>query len=628
MQLVKQIVKDALLKSYVPVDDREIYDFAKDSINLPQGKFRDSAFFDCDKSPFLKPIFQALKDYSIHTVVFLAPNKVGKSLVNQIFLLWTVANRPGNFQWYVATADQSKKEIKNKIIPLLLNSPSFKHYVPTDDRKLSEDSIPFATMQFSMNGCSDNTLQQVDCCYVVADEVWSWKTNYLKWAESRLIAFRETNNSKFLVTSQGGLAKDKENAETELQQIYKRGDCAVYSVPCEQCKTYIQPEWDLMKFDTSLKDKKKNYLWNQIFQTIRFECPHCKHPHFESKELKDKWGHSAKYIPTNTNSIEGVRSFRITAIPTTTYQWSDLVREFLSAKYNFNLTGNPQDITTFFQQRMALNVDLDELYDQRDQMKFYDYVINSENKEAVARFSLIDVQGGEENEHPYYWQLIVEFSKTGDSWLLWFGKQVTEQSVLEKHKQYDIPNHRVFVDVGFQMTQTSGWIAQHGFIGLRGEGNRESKAFIWKDPKTGAPFKKLHSHVIRYPTGILENGKQLLCKYFFVDTNGIKDLLDQIRRGKTSIKMHRPKDNSTYVEQMDSEYCWKFFRQGKQFSIWKKKGSRDNHVWDLESNALAVCIMYEHLIQLLNNLFPSSTTNDDALSADNTIYSTETTTTQ
>jgi hypothetical protein len=54
----------------------------------------------------------------------------------------------------------------------------------------------------------------------VADECWKWKPNYLKWAESRLISFKEVGSSKFLVTSQGGLAKDEDNAETELQQIY------------------------------------------------------------------------------------------------------------------------------------------------------------------------------------------------------------------------------------------------------------------------------------------------------------------------------------------------------------------------------------------------------------------------
>lgn len=593
---MKQLVKESIYSTYNFIDDRPIDIWAKENVILPAGSFADAGYFDVSKSPYLKDIFAAFKDFSVNTIILLASPKLGKSMLADITIVWSVLNRPGNYQFYCKTAEQAKLEMKNHLAPLIRNCPCLEGFRPTDERDYTKNNIEFSTMQLNVNGCSIANLNQRDCQYVVCDESWEWADQEIEYARNRTLAFRETGNSKFIIITQGGLAN------STLDQLYKQGDCSVYSVPCEKCNQFIQPEFEHIKFDVK-KDKNKSYQWKSIFESIRFECPYCKHGMKDSKELKEYWNKNGKYIATNTNYINGVRSFRVNAIPTTKYSFEFLVEKFLRAKEAFNIEGNPEKLTDFNQQIMAKNVDVEELYDQRDQMRFYDYAISSNNK-AVARFSIIDVQQSEDGTTPYYWHLVIEYDATGNSWVIWFGKQTTEQEILDIQKKYDIPYQRVFVDVGYNMGQTALWVAKNKWFGVKGDGNRFSRHFTWGNP----PIKKLHSDIQYYPTGELKDGKQLVCQYFFLDSNGLKDLLDNIRKGKTQVKMHVPEGNGVFLEQMDSEYWVRVPRNGRIIKEWKQKRNRPNHAWDCCNYALAIALLYEHRIKLLNNLYPSNIT--------------------
>lgn len=588
---MKLLAKEILHSSYSKIDDRPIHLWAKENINLPSSYFVDAGFIDLNKSPYLIDVLHAFKDFNTHTIVFIASPKLGKSMLGDIMLIWAVLNRPSTFQWYNKTNEQANIEMKNHLIPLIKNCDCLKGFAPTDDRDYTKNLIQFSTMNFNINGAAESTTQQRDSCYCLVDESWEFDDKTLEHARNRTLSFRESGHSKFILITQGG------KAGTTLDTFYNQGDMSVYSIPCIKCNQYIQPELEHFKFKTT-KDKKKSYQWKEIFESIVYECPHCKYQ-MKEKEVKSYWNKNAKYIPTNTNYINGVRSFRVPAVSSTKYSWEFIIEKWLRAKEHFNMEGNPEKMRDFFQQIMAENVDDDKLYDQRDSMKFYDYTISSNNN-GVAKFCIIDVQQSEEYT-PYYWVLVIEFDAIGNAFVLWFGKITTEQDLKELIKKHDIPHNRVFCDIGFNMGQTALWVSKNKWFGVKGDGNRFSRYFTWGNP----PVKKLHSDMQYYATGQQENGKQFICQYFALDVNGLKDILDKIRKGQSQLKLHVPEGNGVFAEQMDSEYWHLVPRGGRQIKEWICKKNRDNHAWDCMTYAIAIAIVYEHKIQLLNNFYPS-----------------------
>jgi phage terminase large subunit GpA-like protein len=300
---MKDIIQEALTNSYTKLDLRPMWEWASDNISLPQGKYSKPGRFNVDSSRYLLEPMKALQDFGVHTVVFQACNKIGKTMLGHLFLTWAVAQRPGHMVWYAKTKDQAQQELTDRIRPLLQsNRKTLGPYLPTFDREMAEDRIPFRTMDFTICGCSKNTLQQLDAQYVIGDEVWTWDEGWLEWAKSRLIAFKDTGNSKFLITTQGGLA------ESELDNYYLAGDQSIWSVPCPQCKEYIKPVWseELIKFDTSLKGARNEYLFNDIYKTIRLVCPHCKkETQFKNQKEEDEckvWWNE-QFRPTHSHKM-------------------------------------------------------------------------------------------------------------------------------------------------------------------------------------------------------------------------------------------------------------------------------------------------------------------------------------
>src|SRR5436190_22833191 len=111
---MRELVKEAI-RCYNPIDDRPVYDWARENVILPAGAFADAGFFEVNKSPYLKEVLDAFKDFSVHTIILLASPKLGKSMFGDIALVWSVLNRPGNFQWYNKTAEQAKLEMRNHL---------------------------------------------------------------------------------------------------------------------------------------------------------------------------------------------------------------------------------------------------------------------------------------------------------------------------------------------------------------------------------------------------------------------------------------------------------------------------------------------------------------------------------
>jgi phage terminase large subunit GpA-like protein len=352
-------------------------------------------------------------------------------------------------------------------------------------------------------------------------------------------------------------------------------------------------------------------------------CPHCKkETQFKNQKEEDEckvwWNEQGKYIPTNPQPQDGYRSFRVPALPLLRYPWSDLVREWLLSVEQFNADASPAAITNFLQQRNAENVAIQDLYDMRDKMVFYSYDILSDWKEAKARFLILDYQEGSEkdNKPEHFWCLVADVSERGDSRLLWFGKLPFDPSLVkEKQKEFNVPNNRVFMDVGKNMTKLMVICAKHGWFGTKGEGNPKAKALTWS-PVGASPTKQLFSDRQVYPTGVYDDkNKQYVGYYFFFDVNEIKCLLDQIRRGKTPVKMHRPTDNKVYIDQMDSEYWKNEEWQGTTIKRWYPKRKRANHGFDLEVYLLGVMLMYGYndkcRLNIMNTLLPSLMKKDD-----------------
>ena len=85
-------------EAFKPTDNRPIYDWAADHITLSDS-YSVNGRFNPSHSPHFKAIFDAYKDPYIREINILAPPRSGKTLIAEICLLHTLAQKNGNILW-------------------------------------------------------------------------------------------------------------------------------------------------------------------------------------------------------------------------------------------------------------------------------------------------------------------------------------------------------------------------------------------------------------------------------------------------------------------------------------------------------------------------------------------------
>lgn len=452
-------IAPAWCAAWSPPDTRPIYDWAGDHVFLSSPLTRTGLFSIVGSRHLIGPFDGLHSDY-VREVNVMAPVRGAKTLIADIWLPHLVKRDPGAFRGVFQNDQVAKEHCETrtrKILERCAAIADLMALVPRHGNRTQE--ILFPHMPVYIQGPALGTLQSKGFRYMWLDEPWLYPPGTIDEAKGRLGDFLKMGTSKLLCTSQGG------NAGDEWDVQFRSGELNLWHVQCASCGVYHSAEFSGERDDgervgivwDTFKDKSGDWEIEKCKETVRYECPHCRHPHIDTARTKAEWDRTGKYVVVGDPKRDK-KSFRWTSV--IDYPWRELVDLYLSARNQAHL-GNERPTIVFCQKRIPENFDPKRL-SNLSTVPTVEFAsepgkpIVYEGISFTHRFMAVDVQALS------FWVVIMAWSARSDDLVLWAGEVFTWADVEAKQKEHEVPDEDVEVDMGHRGHEVIVECAKHG----------------------------------------------------------------------------------------------------------------------------------------------------------------------
>jgi len=544
--------------------------------------------FDAMQTPWLMAPMECAADAETRECVVIAPTGSGKSTMAEALIPYIVSEDPGNLLYASQTDPDAAFWAETRLLPSLRQCESINGLWPKDRHKSRKLEVIFPHMALIMGGANLSNFQEKSCRWLYGDEVWRWFPGLVR---EFLARHHNRWNRKVFLVSQGG------DQDSELDLEWKKTPMANYSWRCPRCKASQVYSWDSLRFD--LIDASAGIIDEQATaNTARMECIHCRQQFadtaIERRSLcVSNIGNGAfGYIPANSGALHGYAGFHIDSLAVWWVPWADEVLGFLEAKRMIK-AGMIEKYKQWWQKRRA-NFWSEEMADAKVEISRSTFTkLDCEDGKPIddeaQRFLTIDVQG------THFWGIVQAWRAGGSSRILWEGyipgSGGEEPALVALANRFAVPPNHVLIDIGFEQDRIFDLCATHGWMGVKGDGNRRS--YTHHDAN-GKPIERPFSKVQR-----ARSKKGPIVKFVFLATNEVKDIAHRLIIGEGA-SIEFPADLSKSFEHHMRSERREMIRVGKteqEKSVWVTK-NRQNHLWD--------CLVYQVGAALIFRLFGES----------------------
>lgn len=600
-------------------DSREIWQWITEEGELPSS-YAVQGRLDIDTCPMIKGPLEALRRRTVRHVVSMAGVQCLKTLIGEFWLLWTIAHNPGPTQWLHNTNEEAKEHAQERFLDLIQSFPAVAKYYTDNRHDRTTCFIKFRHMYLRMEGAeTKSNLQRKSIMNQMRSEVWQsryWVPGTLKEADSRLTQF--VHNSKKYTESQPGM--DAELEVDDMHAAYLQGDQNVWQFPCEACGKFQPFLWShvradgtraAMRWDDTERTRRPSgdWRWPELISTVRYECIHCGHAHYDDPLTRRRINATSKFVPQNPDADPSTCSYTWNQLAMPNLSW---FRTEIGGVYNFLLAhdaakrGYDKRLREFFQKVLAepYNPARHGLFNRLESIEVNttpnaDHAIELQGIRFVHRLMAVDVQ------IDHYWVLIEIWSAGGDSLTLHAEKVFAWADVRARQETFHVPDENVSIDCAHRTHEVIQECARHGHQALDHRKRRvwacwrafrgsDQDQFMWR-PKTGAQKGQSIALPYTWPPAIGDpcsglgardpRRAEFAGKYTLLFTWSnptIKDVVIRRRDGRADgIKTltGRGDWNEEFSRQMHSQK--KVFVRG-QFGRgkWKWEAFRDDHLFD------------------------------------------------
>lgn len=573
---------------------QSIWRWAENNIVLPPS-YAIAGRLSFDRSKYLKPVFEALKDYNIRQVVVVAAVQTGKSLIADCYVPYILCNDASSVLWMLQDDDFAKKYAESRIGPIMHANESIRRILPTQRWAAKKNSIIFPNgVILNIAGANLGNAQSFSYRYVVLDEVWMYRQGIVREAIARTTAFPRT--SKVLLLSQSGEVGD------DLDMEFQKGTQEEWGWKCPKCgheqpyflnKQRPDGSWAGLLWDRTDKTKpngKYNYV--ELAKTLRLECFQCRNAITDTPANRRLLNDSGVYIATNNGADPSIRSFRWNAFANPDISFAYIATKYLMAK-QAQKEGYDLPLREFYQKIVA-TAWTDSLSADIHAAIIEAYDVNSDWPDEAFRFFTVDCQ----KDFVEFWGVIRSWSKSGESRLLWRGRMESWAQVRDIQQQFKVKDQHVFIDSGFEATKVYAECVKNGHEGTI---NNRKVYFCWvalkgSDSQDFTHYdvgKRIKDKRIYSPMGFgnpsLGTAKATVrCPLFLWSNPSCKDILKRHRDGKAS-KWVVPTKDEEYDKQLNAEFKKKVVdkRSGREKWMWVQHKHTPNHYFDCEAMQIA-----------------------------------------
>lgn len=427
--------------------------------------------------PFYREMAECLSDHSPYKyVAFQKPSQVGATEFGVNFILYYLDQHPCGILFLEPTDTVSKRMVKQRIDPAILECPRLLEKVHIAKRtngsfSVTEKSVPGGFLVCG-GASSASQLRSMTYRILAADEVDGWESDLAGEGDPLLLAERGTrtytHDKKIFICSTPTL-----ESTSRIRHHFILGDQRYYHIPCPLCGTYQKLYWKNEEGRYGLTWKKGD------FKTAQYVCEHCDRPFAEKHKIE--FLEAGTWIKENPDADPLRASFFLNALysPFGWYSWADMAEKFETSKDNVEMLKVfvNQDLGECWSEAGVVP-DWSQLYRQRE-----DYDIGTVPSGGLVLTAGVDVQQDRIEVE------VVAWGPDMESWSVDFqviaGSTSTERPwndlrrVLDKsypsEDGFDIPISIMAVDSGFDTQRVYQWCqGQSRVIAVKGFQKQDS----------------------------------------------------------------------------------------------------------------------------------------------------------
>lgn len=529
-----------------------VSEWGRKFVRLP-GSARSEAF-DPDITPWTRLPLDLQNDGVTRRITFVKPVQCGGSVVGEVGICFKVCHGAGgDLQYNWENDDKAKERWKKRIEKILKACPEVMKFWPQDRNKATNGLVVFPHCNLTAQGVfSDNNLDSDSIKYQFNEEIHNWEPGKLDLAYTRGTAFPDS------LTVNISNAGDKGD---QLHTALVEGTNRLWESPCPGCgkmhfmhaKSNDDGSPGGLRYDSEgCKRDDGSYNYEKLKGTIFYEFDCCGCRMRDDATERRKLAMISRYSePTNQGAPVGHESMTLEAVAVYYIPWIDLIIEKHKALRAMK-RGDPEPWMKYLRRREC------RFWDPEERPMVGRVVLNSEIKkdrdglkDRVLRGMAIDRQQGElaKGELPHWWVVIRDFDERGNSRLVFEGKVLTDEDVVDVQKRHSVLPRNVVVDSGDDTTHVYQFCLKHGYNAIKGS----SQAFFSHENGVRRIFsveKPLHS-MIHAPATCADPIDEP--QFWFYSKPGIADRLHWLRSAE-EIKWEVPGDVSKdYQRHMEAE---------------------------------------------------------------------------
>lgn len=579
---------------YRPRPKQTVVEWAEANLMLTGRQTESPGPFSTAVRPYMREPMENWRDPSVSETVLCWGSQTAKTTTLMAGLSWLIDSEPCPAMWLMPSIDLARSFSKSRWLPMLEDSPAMQSNFPDDRNQMTnlEQHFRRSTLTF-IGSNSPANLASRPVRVLIGDEVDKFapatekEADALDLAEQRLKAF---SSSKLFLTS------TPTDADGRIWQRFLRGDQRRYYLPCPHCKERVKLEWKQVKWDEGAKGPDGAWNMGQVRSSAYHECPLCKGKITDAQKVAAL--RHGTWVPENPNAMPGVRSYHLSSIysPDRKCTFGHLAVAFLEA------TASIIGLQGF------INGNLAEPWEGQSAPREREELIVA-GAEAVGdnpvRFMSVDVQASA----PWFWFVIREWAENGDSRLVDAGPLDTWEDVRSKQVEHGVPDIHFTTDSGYDAqtvyAECLRWgrgVARSGKVPLW-VGWMPSKGQSrnwWRDSKTGLDVPYFLRGIDPRVGDNKGGAGRLELKLLEFGTDSCKDILDRIRRGKTSTRWEVTEKAASkdYWHHLDAEQKIARFSSASGKTRWTwlpRRAKWPNHLLDCEVMQVAMAIFFGRL---------------------------------
>jgi phage terminase large subunit GpA-like protein len=280
----------------------------------------------------------AFSDPLVSHIVMMSSAQVGKTETILNCLGYVMSKDPGPVLLIQPTVEDAKEFSKDRIDPMLRDSPCLRGIVKEKRSRDSENTMlhkRFAGGHVTLRGAnSPSGLSGRPIRYVLADEVSRWEAAAGKEGDPLSLAMKRTTtfwNRKIVMTSTPGV-----KGACRITAAYEESDQRKFMVPCPKCggmqALFFQSGFGDVPGKVGGLKWDKDSAGAHLPKTAWYECEHCG----ARIEETEKDGMLARGKWTPTAEFNGRAGFHINELYSPWVRWGKLAEDFLEVKHSRN----------------------------------------------------------------------------------------------------------------------------------------------------------------------------------------------------------------------------------------------------------------------------------------------------